>query len=247
MSPQMIDVQLVQNSGDWQVREMSHAAHEIVYVLTPGYRVRVGSRRHTGSAGDLFLYPKGSPHTPLLKQDLQVRFYVVQWKDNRRDWGNYPLKVHDQTGRLMVLLQWMWELFPARGIESGATIQALWTAFMAEHKRLAFLKPTSFEERVIHYMSRDMHRPLTMMELATTESLSTFQFIRKFKQRTGQTPGQYLQRLRVKRAVALLSTTREPLKVIAQKVGFASVTHLAALIRRETGRLPSAFRARHRA
>jgi hypothetical protein len=59
---------------------------------------------------------------------------------------------------------------------------------------------------------------------------------------TGETPGQYLQKLRVQRALSLLTTTADPLKTIAQAVGFASPTHLAGLIRRATGRRPGSFR-----
>jgi transcriptional regulator GlxA family with amidase domain len=39
-----------------------------------------------------------------------------------------------------------------------------------------------------------------------------------------------------------LTTTTDPLKTVARAVGFSSPTHLAALIRRATGRRAGSFR-----
>ncbi len=238
----LLQVEQIQTSGDLARQTLAHDMHELVYVMSPGYRVNVGGQTHDGRPGDLFCYARGCVHKPLLKHDMNTRFYCLQWREDGVGVRRYPLRVHDSSGRLLLLLQWMWELFPARTAANRQLILALWTAVRAEHHRLAFSKAISFSDRVRHYMARDLHRPLTLLEIARTEGVSVFHLIRRFRRETGQTPGQYLQQLRVQRALSLLTTTTNPLKTVAMAVGFSSPTYLAALILRVTGRRTGSFR-----
>lgn len=238
----LLNIEMVQTSGDLQTLDAAHDAHEFVYLLTPGYRVRIGGEVHGGLPGDMFLYPRRRAHKPLLKCDLNTRFICVQWQEEGDPFERYPTLVHDARGRVLLLLQWLWEVFPACSAVDRRLVTALWTAARVEYRRLALSTPVSFADRVRHYMARDLHRPLTLLELARSEGVSIFQLIRRFRRETGQTPGQYLQQLRVQRALNLLSTTGEPIKAIANTVGFSSPAHLAALVRRSTGRTPGSFR-----
>jgi len=239
---QLLQIELIQTSCDFSDREVVHDVHELVYVLSPGYRVRVDGQTYDGRPGDVFLYPRGRVHKVLMKNDLNARFYCLQWREQSARVSRLPVRVHDSSGRLLLLFQWLWELFPARTAGHRQLVLALWTASRAEYHRLAFSKAISFSDRIRHYMARDLHRPLTLLELAKSEGVSVFHLIRRFRREVGQTPGQHLQHLRVQRALSLLATTTSPLKEVAQAVGFSSPTYLAALMLRETGRHVGSFR-----
>ncbi|MEO7455329.1 MAG: helix-turn-helix domain-containing protein, partial [Gemmatimonadaceae bacterium] len=67
-------------------------------------------------------------------------------------------------------------------------------------------------------------------------------FARRVARATGMSPVQFLQRVRVERAVELLETTTLSVEEIARRVGYAEPTTLRRLLRREAGALPRELR-----
>lgn len=84
--------------------------------------------------------------------------------------------------------------------------------------------------------------PLTVADLAAEARLSTYHFIRVFREATGETPHRYLTRLRVAQARRLLTGTGDSLDRIAARCGFSSAGSLSAAFLRHVGVRPSAYR-----
>jgi AraC family transcriptional regulator len=72
--------------------------------------------------------------------------------------------------------------------------------------------------------------------------MSRYHFCRRFKAETGQSPIQYFQRLRAERAVSLIRNTELPMYEIARTVGFETPSHLTRIVRKHTGKTPTALR-----
>ncbi|MCZ9336343.1 helix-turn-helix transcriptional regulator, partial [Streptomyces sp. TRM76130] len=70
--------------------------------------------------------------------------------------------------------------------------------------------------------------PLTVADLAAEARLSTYHFIRVFREATGETPHRYLTRLRVAQARRLLTDTGDSVDRIAARCGFSSAGSLSA-------------------
>jgi LacI family transcriptional regulator len=70
---------------------------------------------------------------------------------------------------------------------------------------------------------------------------------RRFRKVVGRTINDEIVRVRVNRAVELLSATELELKVIAQKAGFGSPSYLGAVFREKLGRTPGSYREPHNA
>jgi len=246
----LVNIDLVQHTVDANVRnpldETTHMhrsdTHEMTYLLMSGYTVELDGHSYQGDVGDVFLYLKGTPHLPLAR-DLSLRIYCLHWLDDRAEYGpDCRARVHDTRGRMLTLLEWLWERHSSPRKPDRATDRHLLALILAEHERLSLHQDVSFAERVNHYLEHNLHHPLTMGEVAAAMGLSVPHLIRRFREDTGETPGKRLQRLRVSRAVSLLRGSREPLKVIARRVGLASTAHLNLLIKRYTGRNPGEFR-----
>jgi transcriptional regulator GlxA family with amidase domain len=100
-------------------------------------------------------------------------------------------------------------------------------------------------ERIRAYMDRDCAKPTTVAQLARRAGLSTFHFIRVFRDATGTTPHQYLRARRIDRARHLLATTAMPVTEICDAVGFRSLGSFSRIFRAAAGEAPAAYRRRH--
>ena len=82
----------------------------------------------------------------------------------------------------------------------------------------------------------------TVRELAEVAGLSRAAFARRFSSMVGQSPMAYLTWWRMSLAARLLLDTREPLGVVAQRVGYSSEFAFAGAFRREFGIAPGRYR-----
>jgi iron complex transport system substrate-binding protein len=95
----------------------------------------------------------------------------------------------------------------------------------------------------MEHMQENLSEQNRIDQLARMIGVSDDWLILRFKERTGLTPYQYLQRLRLDKAAAMLTSTDLSLSVIAEAVGYASGSHLSNLLKRKTGRRPEDYRA----
>jgi transcriptional regulator GlxA family with amidase domain len=96
-------------------------------------------------------------------------------------------------------------------------------------------------------MDREYARPLDVEALASAAGLSRAHFIRSFRAAFGETPGRYLQRRRIERAMALLRQTDRSVTEICLDVGFSSLGTFSRTFGDVLGMSPSAYRERTRA
>lgn len=107
--------------------------------------------------------------------------------------------------------------------------------------------------RAIDHITQNLDAPLGLDELARVACFSSFHFHRVFKLMTGETVQQFVKRVRLERALYLLSHGKAPsLTEIALRCGFTSSSDFSRSFKRRYGVPPSAidlptFRGDHRA
>jgi transcriptional regulator GlxA family with amidase domain len=74
---------------------------------------------------------------------------------------------------------------------------------------------------------------MSLDDLARAADLSPFHLLRVFRQAIGITPHQYLMRVRLQRAIALLRDTRLPITEIAYASGWADLSNFNRAFLRE--------------
>jgi AraC family transcriptional regulator len=89
---------------------------------------------------------------------------------------------------------------------------------------------------------RDASTDVSLDALAARAGWSPFHFHRAFRKVVGETPKQYILRLRLERAAARLATGSDPVVSIAADAGFASHEVFTRAFRRQFGLTPSAYR-----
>ncbi|HEV2567893.1 GlxA family transcriptional regulator [Sphingomonas sp.] len=88
--------------------------------------------------------------------------------------------------------------------------------------------------------------PIGVSDIAAAVGQSSRTFARRVAAATGLSPIQFLQQLRVERAIELIETTALPFEEIAYRVGYSDPSTLRILIRRGAGLGPRDLRARAR-
>jgi AraC family transcriptional regulator len=92
------------------------------------------------------------------------------------------------------------------------------------------------------YLEKSDGRGMTIPKISKFLKLSSRHLTRMFKISTGSTIHAYIAEVRMRQAVALLSTSDLPLKEIAYKVGYSASSSFSAAFRDMTGISPRAFR-----
>lgn len=98
--------------------------------------------------------------------------------------------------------------------------------------------------RLEAFVAANLHRQLSLAELAAAAATSPRTLARKLAAGLGLTPRRFVQRMRVMRALHLLETTQEPIDEIAARVGYADPAAFRRVFRGETGESPRARRGR---
>lgn len=106
--------------------------------------------------------------------------------------------------------------------------------------------PTAtYVERVnlaIDHVVGRLHEPLRLRDLSRAAMLSPFHFHRVFQALVGATPAEFVKRLRLDKALGLMSRSRAPsLTKVALACGFSSSSDFSRCFKQRFGAAPSAF------
>ena len=102
--------------------------------------------------------------------------------------------------------------------------------------------PDDYIRTTIDHMQQHLSEPVTMTDFADYLGLSESRFYAMFKEEMGQTPNDYLTRLRIARAKELIGSTDDSLKTIAETSGLSTSQYLRRVFRKYTGHRPGEYR-----
>jgi transcriptional regulator GlxA family with amidase domain len=110
------------------------------------------------------------------------------------------------------------------------------------HLRAQFAETPSIE-RVQHHIADNPAGDLSVKALADIAAMSTRNFLRRFKEASGKTLGDYIADVRLRHACALLERNDVEIKAVAAASGFGSDTNMRKVFTRLLGVSPSQYRA----
>jgi AraC-like DNA-binding protein len=230
---------------EWGMNSHRHEGfHELIVVLRGRLQVDIRGQRLVAGPSEALLYPLGEAHKEdALGREPVETLYVAWWSAPSRV-RRWPLKGTDPHGRLEYLIRWMWDASHLPRPRGETRMKTLLAALLCAYESLAQPTEDALIARVRKFAQSRLARPLQLDDLAVEAGLSRYHFLRRFRQKSGQTPMQFLRRLRVEAAKTLILTTPLPLRLIATHVGFADEYHLSRVFFEVTGERPSALRRR---
>jgi transcriptional regulator GlxA family with amidase domain len=104
----------------------------------------------------------------------------------------------------------------------------------------------SMSEKAEHFLLRELHREISIAELAQHCDTSERSLLRHFRQHYGSSPLAHIQHLRVERAKALLETTLLSFDEIVERCGYNDASSFRKLFKRATSLTPTDYRDRFR-
>ncbi len=99
---------------------------------------------------------------------------------------------------------------------------------------------------VLEFIRENLHRDISLSDLAGVAGLSRFHFTRAFKRTTGFSPYQFILSARVERAKSSLANSDKSMLEISQSLGFGNQSQFTTAFRKLAGITPSQFRRDNR-
>jgi transcriptional regulator GlxA family with amidase domain len=97
-------------------------------------------------------------------------------------------------------------------------------------------------QAALAYARDNLHKPLTVPDLADAAHLSPRQFSRAFHAETGQSPAKAIENLRVEGARNLMEQSRLSIDEVARQTGFSDRDHMRRAFLRAFGQPPQVLR-----
>lgn len=131
----------------------------------------------------------------------------------------------------------------------AALVMEMWLLLL-EHREEGGTPPRSarrenaIAQEILTYLSQNLHRSITLQEVANAVSFSPSECCRIFKRVTGETIFSGLKACRLNRSLELLRTTDLPVSQIACETGFCSASYFIEAFKARHGITPLQYRRR---
>ena len=240
-----------------QGHTMSRQAHGddlVIYCVEGQGECHIGEARHTVRSGDLLVLPQGQAHHYRADQQQPWSIFWMhlggvassRWLDAISTSGPVTrVGLHERLVQdFRSLLESTADGFGNDSLMLAASVsQQLLATFALLANRHQDQEEARFT-RLHAFMDTHLDTRLTLADLQEAfGSASPYQFIRRYKARTGQTPMQALLHRKVSHACYLLETTDLTVARVAGMLGFADPYYFSRAFSRVVGVSPARYRA----
>ena len=97
-------------------------------------------------------------------------------------------------------------------------------------------------EKIITHIHENFTRTITIEELAQMAHVSPSHLAHTFKKQTGYAPVEYVLKMRMERAMMLLTHSNKTVAEISYEVGYESIPAFTKIFKRKTNYSPNAYR-----
>ncbi len=242
------------HAGHYQAPRGAHAAVELAWVEAGSVRYRVGSRELVVGPGEVCLVPRGVEHAttfaePAVAGALELSAEMLAELSDSLGRHALPKEAGkvQVSERLLTLARLVRAELAAKEdghLMSVAALTEAMTILVLRGASPATKRTTSRDPRVsavldlIHSQYAD---PISIDDLARASGTSRFHMSRLFRDAVGQSPYQYLLRIRIERAAELLRSGKQSVTEVAFAVGFGDLGRFSRMFRALTGAAPGSF------
>lgn len=246
------------------VRKDSGCDYSMLIYCTEGRGwYRIHGKTHPLQQDECTILPAGTPYAFGADNDDPWTIYWVHFQGTSsgsyRFAGDGPRSIPPgDRSRLQERLQLFEELFLCFSRSyireymqyTSACLHLFLASFMLDEQYRSIQPPAnrklSFSGKVIRYMQENVHRNLSLEQLAAYFQYSASHFSMLFQRETGYPPISYLLRLKIQRACQYIELSDLKLREIASALGFEDPAYFSRMFARIMGISPSAYRRREK-
>lgn len=223
----------------------AHDTWEIVYQFTGSVITVQEDQPYAMSPGMMLINPARVPHHDVYQIPYELIYLFVEgevlakcdrllWDDKDRSFG--------RTFEL-ILKEWL-----RPGAYRGEMLDALGAQLeillLRQLKAEKVSSPRDVRVITAEKLMRTSHgTPLTVEEICQQTGVSRTWLFRAFRDAYGCTPHEYLEKVRLERAVALLRHSTHTVSYIALDCGYCSTSHFTNHVKKTMGKTPTQIRA----
>lgn len=243
--------------GALRITDASFAAGDVLHAHTHDciivgfmaagkFDLSFSRRGYDCGAGTTFVEPAGERHGNRIGID-GARVLVLEVSpaqaegDLRRYRDHLVAPSHARRDELLPLVRQLLGRLEQPGDDSIESLA--WELLdRAAHPALA-RRPDDWAEKLRDMLHANLHRPVKLTELAREVGVHRVHLGRVFRERFGESLGDYHRRLRLDWAAEQLKKDDVRIGDIALRAGFTDQAHFTRFFKRHTGRTPGVFRA----
>lgn len=228
----------------------SHDLAHFCIVIDGNYRERCGVKEHLRTPASVLYQPAGYTHA---EEHYTAGCHLILEIEPR--WTS-PAACHDlaldqpvalEDPRITDLSARLYREAHQADPESDTVIEAAFLELLAETSRVVKKNTDAvcphWLDNARDFIHAHYGETLTAHRIARSVGIHPVHLARSFRRQFHMTMGEYIRRLRVRRACHDLVHTHEPIAEIANRVGFADASHMTRTVKRQTGLAPSRYRS----
>lgn len=260
MSNLKIDIETAKLSKTgpcWHWMNRCPPCNRLFYILDGEGCVEIQGTKYYPKKGQMVLIPANTPHSLYnISENYYYKYWCLFYATSGEqslfhlistpfitDVGNNDKIVRQQFDELV-------ENCPADSLVSEfktkASLLSLLAIFLDNIKEKQIIFPEeNFPvdiQRVLQYINYHLSETITVELLAKTANFHPNYFIRQFKHYVGNSPMEYVTRVRINKAKLLLRSSKMSISEIAAQTGFDNSSYFSKVFKDTVGISPTQFR-----
>ncbi|MBK0381931.1 AraC family transcriptional regulator [Pedobacter sp. SD-b] len=229
----------------------------LIYCVEGRGEIIIEQKASVITAGNFFLIPNGKPHTYRADPENPWTIYWCHFSGEQTDriiqqindkYGAFKAGVSYNDARIDLFEKIFNTLEIDYSFESVSYANLIFIQFLSLFLFAEKLNPSFIDNDVdliqksIKFMEKNMDKSLTINDLTNHINVSPSHYSSVFKKKTGFSPIEYLNRLKIHKACYYLQFTNLRIKEIAYKVGIDDQYYFSRLFNKTMEFSPSVYR-----
>lgn len=237
------------SNHNWDVAHW-HENLELIFVTEGEFEVHLDNRVYHIRKGDILVINSSVIHKFLMDSGDTVYYCLIVGKEFCEQFGffvdeNYihekvdAPELFDFAEKIHSLMAEKSEYYEAEVMSQVLNILlSLFRKHIDNHAEYKKNKSIDMVKAGIKYIGKHFNEPMGMSDVAEAIGYSKYHFSRCFKEITGSTVNEHINRVRINAAITLLEKGMSVTEAAAE-CGFSDISYFTKIFKRYTGMLPS--------
>lgn len=259
--PELLFCASIETPPNWSMEPHKHDYCEMLYISAGSGTVYIEDKVYPARPGELFIYNSGKTHHERVSSENPFVCKVISLSDFYLEG---PANTFHLDGKSVDRLslgtrapsferlfeRMLQELAAKRGpsyyLKIKTTLLEI-ISILVETYYETSLRPMvdpkrEYVEEAKEFIEEYFTQSISLVDIANHTHTSTYYMSHIFKELIGDSPINYLIKLRIEKAKGLLRTTKLSVAEIGEMVGYSNVYHFSSIFKRHTGLSPRKFR-----